>query len=135
MIGFSKYLQILITEHVGTFGLRPEGLILQTNGGKIFGYKEAIEMFRVAARTVGLEVGEGTINFVILVFRFILPWVQTLRKFRSGLAMHLKKRPLMPMGIYSLMPSTSFQICWMNTTADILITLNFKLLTKVASCV
>jgi integrase len=58
-IGFSKDLQILIKEHVDTFGLGPEGLILQTNGGKVFRYKGAIEMFRVAARTVGLRVGEG----------------------------------------------------------------------------
>jgi integrase len=58
-IGFSKDLQILITEHVDSFGLGPEGLILQTNGGKIFRYKGAIEMFRVAARAVGMRVGEG----------------------------------------------------------------------------
>ena len=58
-IGFSKDLQFLINEHVETFGYGPDGLILQTNGGKVFRYKGAIEMFRVAARTVGLRVGEG----------------------------------------------------------------------------
>ena len=58
-IGFSKDLQILIREHVDTFGHGPSGLKLQTNGGKVFRYKGAIEMFRVAARAVGLRVGEG----------------------------------------------------------------------------
>ena len=32
---------------------------MQTNGGKVFRYKGAIEMFRVAARAIGLKVGEG----------------------------------------------------------------------------
>jgi integrase len=59
IIGFSKDLQILIKEHVDTFGYGPNGLILQTNGGKVFRYKGAIEMFRVAARALGLKVGEG----------------------------------------------------------------------------
>jgi integrase len=58
-IGFSKDLQILIKEHVDTFGYGPDGLIMQTNSGKVFRYKGAIEMFRVAARAAGLKVGEG----------------------------------------------------------------------------
>lgn len=58
-IGFSKDLQALIREHVDVFGHGPNGLILQTNGGKVFRYKGAIEMFRVAARAVGLKVGQG----------------------------------------------------------------------------
>jgi len=59
LIGFSKDLQLLIRDHVETFGLGPNALILKTNGGRVFRYKGAIEMFRAAARGVGLRTGEG----------------------------------------------------------------------------
>ena len=59
VIGFSKDLQLLIRDHVETFGLGPNALILKTNGGKVFRYKGAIEMFRAAGRGIGLRTGEG----------------------------------------------------------------------------
>ena len=59
VIGFSKDLQLLIRDHVESFGLGPNALILKTNGGRVFRYKGAIEMFRAAARGVGLRTGEG----------------------------------------------------------------------------
>jgi len=58
-IGFSKDLQVLISQHIEKFGLGPNRLILKTNSGKVLRYKGAIEMFREPARMAGLKKGEG----------------------------------------------------------------------------
>jgi integrase len=58
-IGFAKKLQALIREHVYAYGLGPEGLILKSRTGKPWRYHDAAEIFRVAARAVGLKPGEG----------------------------------------------------------------------------
>ena len=58
-IGFAKDLQKLIREHVDKFGLGPEGLILKSRTGGAWRYHDAAEMFRVAAKAVGLKPGEG----------------------------------------------------------------------------
>ena len=58
-IGFAKELQSLIREHVDEFGLGPEGLILKSRTGNPWRYHDAAEMFRVAAKAVGLKPGQG----------------------------------------------------------------------------
>jgi len=58
-IGFAKELQSLIRDHVDEFGLGPEGLILKSRTGKPWRYHDAAEMFRVAAKAVGLKPGQG----------------------------------------------------------------------------
>ena len=58
-IGFSKNLQFLNKTHIETFGLGPNALILRTNGGRVFRYKGAIEMFRAASTGIGLRSGLG----------------------------------------------------------------------------
>lgn len=58
-IGFAKDLQKLIRDHVDEFGLGPDGLILKSRTGNAWRYHDAAEMFRVAAKAVGLKPGEG----------------------------------------------------------------------------
>jgi integrase len=58
-IGFAKELQSLIRDHVDEYGLGPEGLILKSRTGKPWRYHDAAEMFRVAAKAVGLKPGQG----------------------------------------------------------------------------
>ena len=58
-IGFAKELQKLIRDHVDTYGLGPEGLILKSRTGGAWRYHDASEMFRVQARAIGLKSGEG----------------------------------------------------------------------------
>ena len=58
-IGFAKDLQALIRDHVDKFGLGPEGLLLKSRTGGAWRYHDAAEMFRVAAKAVGLKPGEG----------------------------------------------------------------------------
>lgn len=59
VIAFAPQLQKLIKEHVGKFGLGPEGLILQNRSGRVWRYKDAAAMFRVVSRPLGLTTGEG----------------------------------------------------------------------------
>jgi integrase len=58
-IGFAKDLQKLIRDHVDEFGLGPDGLVLKSRTGNAWRYHDAAEMFRVAAKAVGLKPGEG----------------------------------------------------------------------------
>ena len=58
-IGFAKDLQKLIREHVDTYGLGPEGLLLKSRTGGAWRYKDAARLFRGAARNIGLKSGEG----------------------------------------------------------------------------
>jgi len=58
-IGFAKDLQSLIRAHVDEFGLGPEGLLLKSRTGKAWRYHDAAQMFRAAAKKVGLKPGEG----------------------------------------------------------------------------
>ena len=58
-IGFAKELQALIQEHVDAYGLGPDNLILKSRTGKAWRYHDAAEMFRVAAKAVGLKPGQG----------------------------------------------------------------------------
>ena len=59
VIAFAPQLQKLIKEHVGKFGLGPEGLILQNRSGRVWRYKDAAAMFRVVSRPLGLTTGGG----------------------------------------------------------------------------
>ena len=58
-IPFSPYLQKLLLLHKETHGLGPHGLILQNRTGNIWRYKDASAMFRLIARPLGFDKGEG----------------------------------------------------------------------------
>jgi integrase len=58
-IPFSPYLQRLLLEHKAAHGLGPHGLILQNRSGNIWRYKDASAMFRLIARPLGFDKGEG----------------------------------------------------------------------------
>jgi integrase len=63
VIGFSKILQTLISEHVSKYGLGPENLILQNRSGRIWRYKDAAAMFREVLTSIGIRIdGEGLHN-------------------------------------------------------------------------
>ena len=58
-IPFSPYLQRLLLEHRDQHGLGPHGLILQNRSGNVWRYKDASAMFRLIARPLGFDKGEG----------------------------------------------------------------------------
>ena len=58
-IPFSPYLQKLLVDHKAIHGLGPHGLILQNRSGNIWRYKDASAMFRLVARPLGFDKGEG----------------------------------------------------------------------------
>lgn len=58
-IPFSPFLQNLLLEHRENHGLGPHGLILQNRSGNIWRYKDASAMFRLIARPLGFDKGEG----------------------------------------------------------------------------
>lgn len=58
-IGFAKDLQAIIRDHVDAYGLGPDGLLLKSRTGGPWRYHDAAQMFRAAARAVGLKPGEG----------------------------------------------------------------------------
>jgi integrase len=63
VIGFSKILQKLISEHLSKYGEGPDGLILQNRSGKIWRYKDAAAMFREVLTSIGIRIdGEGLHN-------------------------------------------------------------------------
>jgi integrase len=63
VIGFSKILQKLISEHLSKYGEGPHGLILQNRSGKIWRYKDAAAMFREVLTSIGIRIdGEGLHN-------------------------------------------------------------------------
>ncbi len=58
-IPFSPYLQKLLVDHKAVHGLGPHGLILQNRSGNVWRYKDASAMFRLVARPLGFDKGEG----------------------------------------------------------------------------
>ncbi len=58
-IRLTEELSVKIKEHVAKFGLGPHGLLMKNRYGEIWRYRDAAHRFRLAARPVGVEVGEG----------------------------------------------------------------------------
>jgi integrase len=59
VIGFAKELQGLIKDHVAQFGFGPQGLIMKNRLGGVFRYRDAADIYRKAARPLGVPEGDG----------------------------------------------------------------------------
>jgi len=59
VIPLATELERLIKEHIATYGLGPEGLLLQNRLGHILRYKDAAVTFRKAAHKIGMKEREG----------------------------------------------------------------------------
>jgi integrase len=58
-ISMTQELEGLIRNHVGTYGLGPEGLLLKNRLNGVLRYPDAARLFRNATRSVGMREGEG----------------------------------------------------------------------------
>ncbi len=59
VIGFPEELKKIIRQHVDTYGLGPNQLLLQNRLGGVLRYHDASALYRKAARAIGLEEGAG----------------------------------------------------------------------------